>query len=360
MKFIHISDIHFGSKSSIENSLIINNFKAIQDYALKNKINHILISGDIVEKEMVDISVRGLFDNKSINYYIIPGNHDCPLGPILLPLKNVHLFLDSPFSKESINEQLRIYGVPYTDKYSASEIFNSITDDINISNIKKVIIIVHGSTIGKHFGIIDLDREKVKHFPIFYEDIANLISTNISIYLGIGHYHSNFQTGIFNNLLWCIPGSIYPLSIKETESRMISIYDTDTHSLSSFAIKDITNLTKSEYLINSFSIAGLKNEISEKTDKLNAFTKHYISINGYTDDIKQLDTLIKEIDIKWNINHKLPIIWIKDIKATKSIAPELQIIINHITSKGEQNNIPGNVINKSIQLAIKGYLMSKE
>lgn len=359
MKFIHISDIHFGLKNNIENSLIINNFKAIQDYALKNKINHMLISGDIVEKEMVDISVRELLGNSSINYYIIPGNHDCPLEPIFSPLKNVRLFSDSPFSGENINEQLRIYGVPYTDKYSASEIFNSIADDININNVKKVIIIVHGSPIGKHFGIIDLDREKVKHFPIFYEDIANLLSTDISIYLGIGHYHSNFQTGVFNNLLWCIPGSIYPLSIKEAESRMISIYDTDTHSLSSLAINDITNLTKSEYLINSFSIAGLKKEILEKTGKLNAFTKHYISINGYTDDIKQLDTLIKEIDNKWEINHKLPIIWIKDIKATKSIAPELQIIINHIISKGEQNNLPTNIINESIQLAIKGYLLSK-
>lgn len=91
MRFVHIADMHFdapftslnlkeglGDKRRLEQR---NAFKRVIEYIKENKIEYLLISGDLYEHEYVKFStieyINNLFKQiPNTKIYIVPGNHD--------------------------------------------------------------------------------------------------------------------------------------------------------------------------------------------------------------------------------------------------------------------------------------------
>ena len=85
MRFLHLGDLHIG-KSLSDFDLISDQkyiLDQITDIAVKNKINAVLIAGDIYDKSIPSEAAVSLFDYfirslvaKKIKIYAVTGNHD--------------------------------------------------------------------------------------------------------------------------------------------------------------------------------------------------------------------------------------------------------------------------------------------
>lgn len=140
IKFIHTADLHLGSilhvKNRVPNSLenIFDNsvyeaFKNICDEAILNKVDFVLISGDIYDKEARSVKGNSYFveqcrrlEEENIKVYAIAGNHD-PIGKqselFTLP-SNVHIFgSEGAETKEFVDSEgnlvCRILGQSYRE-----------------------------------------------------------------------------------------------------------------------------------------------------------------------------------------------------------------------------------------------------
>lgn len=94
IKFIHAADIHLGSMLNVSDENITNEFnifkhgvyeafKTIIDYAIMYKVDFLLISGDLYDRDSISIRANNFFIHQcerllreNIKVFIIAGNHD--------------------------------------------------------------------------------------------------------------------------------------------------------------------------------------------------------------------------------------------------------------------------------------------
>ena len=85
MKFIHVSDLHLGAFSSFEkiHAIMIKNFTNMMDFAIKENVDFIIISGDIFDSpysmfnDLKNVVKKFReFIEKDKKIYTIPGSHD--------------------------------------------------------------------------------------------------------------------------------------------------------------------------------------------------------------------------------------------------------------------------------------------
>lgn len=94
LRFIHTADIHLGSilhftrktgrsLTDIRNNAVYNSFSKVCDTAIREKVDFILISGDIYDKEARSVKGNSFFinecrrlQNNNIKVFVIGGNHD--------------------------------------------------------------------------------------------------------------------------------------------------------------------------------------------------------------------------------------------------------------------------------------------
>ncbi len=85
MKFIHVSDLHLGAFSSFEkiHAIMIKNFMGMMDFAIKENVDFIVMSGDIFDSPYTMFNdlknvVKKFreFTEKERKIYTIPGSHD--------------------------------------------------------------------------------------------------------------------------------------------------------------------------------------------------------------------------------------------------------------------------------------------
>ena len=99
IKFIHCADIHLGSTLSINGEVdesilemsekaVSMTFHRIVDMALREKVHFLLISGDLYDRDGMNLRAQKFFNEEclrlkeeGINVYVICGNHD-PVGSI--------------------------------------------------------------------------------------------------------------------------------------------------------------------------------------------------------------------------------------------------------------------------------------
>lgn len=149
IRFIHAADIHLGSMlhfagktenslRDIRNNAVYNVFRKICDIAIKEKIDFMLISGDIYDKEARSIKGNSFFINEcrrlgenNIKVFAIGGNHD-PVNKdnelFNLPL-NVHIFSsEKPETYELKDEEgricCRIIGQSYRNNWDSRKMYS--------------------------------------------------------------------------------------------------------------------------------------------------------------------------------------------------------------------------------------------
>lgn len=141
MKFMHISDLHIGKRvndfSMLEDQEYI--FDQIQSIIMQEKVEGVLIAGDIYDKAVPSAEAVQLFDDfltelaaKKLPVFLIYGNHDSPerlaFGADLLKRSNVYVApvyngKIEPIILEDAYGELAVYLLPFLKPAHVKHIF---------------------------------------------------------------------------------------------------------------------------------------------------------------------------------------------------------------------------------------------
>ncbi len=193
VKFIQTSDLHLGmtfkslgDKSKLHRIDCQTVFSNIIDLCIKEKVNALLIAGDLFDtpepqKSLVKFIINELekLEKQKITVFIISGNHDpYKKGSVWLEYKfpkNVIIF-DSPELEPKRIDGLTVYGLAYTNDTKQPLKGFSVEKDDNFK-----VGLIHGSTTN-----INWEEEPEKGYrPISKEDI----NKSGLDYIVLGHFH---------------------------------------------------------------------------------------------------------------------------------------------------------------------------
>ncbi|MHA1146820.1 MAG: metallophosphoesterase family protein [Promethearchaeota archaeon] len=241
-KFIHIADLHLGKRQYNLEQRYKDSFRAFQwilDYSIEEKVDFILIAGDIFDKRKVDPRVLTkvfyiIQDfkkksksslNREIPIICIEGNHDNPiystqswmtfladLDLILLLNGQYNQYekriIFEPFDKKKNRGGVikvngtRIYGLPFFGS-STAHLFEYIYESIETNSSELIILMMH-------FGIDGYDSSKP---GIEISDSLKKIHEKVD-YLALGHYHKMYRVPARDSWIFN-PGSLEITDIKE-------------------------------------------------------------------------------------------------------------------------------------------------
>jgi DNA repair protein SbcD/Mre11 len=250
MKFIHLSDLHIGKR--------VNEFSMLEDqeYILTKiiniiddeKVNGVLIAGDIYDKAVPSAEAVQLFDDfltrlasRDLSVFVISGNHDSPeriaFGCRLMSSRGVYM---SPVYEGHINPVL------LSDNYG--EICVYMLPFIKPAHVKRVYpdaeVETYNEAVGVVIGSIDIDTSK-RNILVAHQFVTGALrceSEDISIggldnvdadvfkvfdYTALGHVHGP-QCVTCENIRY--PGTPLKYSFSEaSHKKSVSIIElTDT------------------------------------------------------------------------------------------------------------------------------------
>jgi len=297
---VHCSDIHLDKnfnygdpqRSTKRRQDVENNFQKIVDFALKEKSDFFVISGDVFDKVNPSNTARSFLvrqikrlEDKNIEVFLIGGNHDVPkMGTQMLAIDILEsaglatVFSDSEnFQQKTVTrsgEDIQIVGKSY---YSRNQTRNPFSN-FNISKqAKHLVCLLHGSLVG--MNVAPNNPHVSQYNPFGTNDINNDID-----YLALGHFHNYFDRTNSSTLI-CNPGSIEKLSWSESNDQkrfaFIELSDGNKNleyiNLESrnFKFKEI-QLDKKIKNINEFIIKKIK-EDSDSEDLLRLTLKGIIT-----------------------------------------------------------------------------------
>jgi len=197
IKFIHTADLHLGAPvnsgetppeglQELFAEAGYTAFKRIVKLAREQKVDFMVISGDLYDREARSVKASRIFVNQcrllkeqGIEVYIINGNHD-PRGqaeePFSLP-DNVYVFPETEVTTREYtrerNLKARILGQSYRQKYEDRSMFDFYTvPDRSILNL----------------GLLhtQLDPQNKRYVPV---SRSNLLSKKGIDYWALGHIH---------------------------------------------------------------------------------------------------------------------------------------------------------------------------
>ncbi|MFQ6081768.1 MAG: exonuclease SbcCD subunit D [Candidatus Aminicenantia bacterium] len=276
MKIIHTADIHLGGRRTED---IFAQLKKIIDLIQKEKVEVLIIAGDLFDREMSATStirdrVKNLFSQiPQTEIFILPGNHDQeePYRDEFYYGPNVEVLKKRPMEVKKIGN-VEIYFFPFYDQGSSQEMVKSAI--ANPSQAEFKIGVVHGTYMENKEIRDHLLFQNEGYYPIFSSDLREM---NLD-YLALGHfhYHRLWQDGE----TWCgYPGTIEILSFKELDERKVIMLE----------IKDKV----SPYPIN----IGMQKKVGSVTldiqeiDKLKEIRKNYdilkVTVKGIVKNEKE-------------------------------------------------------------------------
>ena len=293
IQIVHCSDIHldrrfnFGDpqRSEQRRKDVENNFKKIVDFAIKEKSDLFLISGDIFDKVNPSNEARSFFvsqikklNDKEIETILIGGNHDVPkMGEQMLAIDTLQsaglatVFSDSEsFQEKTItinDEKIQVVGKSYHSKNQTQNPFSNF----NISkHAKYLICLLHGSLVG--MNVAPHNPHDSQYNPFGTNDVSDDID-----YLALGHYHNYFERTKSNTKI-CNPGSIEKLSWSESNDQK------------GFAFIELSNENKKlEFInLNTRNFQFKEIQLNEKIKNVNDFVIEKINKNSDPEDLLRL------------------------------------------------------------------------
>ena len=206
MKIIHCADLHLDSKMETnlskekarerKNEILIT-FEKMVEYAKQNKVEIIIIAGDMFDKKTISqkakkIVKNEIYSNPEIDFIYLKGNHD-EFGFIeegeVLPT-NLKIFNSTKWTTYEYGN-ITISGIEFGTQNS-HDIYNSLMLEKNKTNI----VVMHGqeseSNLKDKTEIINLKQLKNKNID----------------YLALGHIHTYKKEKLDNRGIYCYPGCL--------------------------------------------------------------------------------------------------------------------------------------------------------
>lgn len=277
-KFAHLADCHLGGWRQEElQKLNFQSFKYIIDRVIQEKVNFILISGDLFDSAYPPIEIlknsfaqfKKLFDAK-IPVYLIAGSHDFSAsGKTFLDVlekagfcKNIENFEIQEDGRIKLNptfhENIAIYGYP--GKKSGMEVED--LSKIYFESLHSFTILMIHTTIKDVIGTIPIDSIEKETLPL-----AN--------YYAMGHIHKRFETQVGNSK-YIYPGPTYPNNFQELSDlqngsfQLVQINEADVKTKNiQIPLKEVTSLqveidnglTATEQIISKLDKLNLRDKI---------------------------------------------------------------------------------------------------
>jgi hypothetical protein len=226
-KFTHIADVHLGGwKQKPLQDLNLLGFEKAIDFSIKEKVNFVLIAGDLFDSPYpsIDILKEAFYQFKKLSdsgipCFIISGSHDYSVsGKTFLDVlekagfcKNVENFEereDKIVLNPYLYQNVALYGYP--GRKSGLEVQDIKRIKLNDSPGMFKILMLH-TTLDKVKGNLPIDSVDSEKLPK-------------ADYYAMGHIHIDYQ---YENFVY--PGPIYPNNFAELEDlEQGSFYLVDT------------------------------------------------------------------------------------------------------------------------------------
>ena len=224
MKLIHTADIHLDAKSETHLSKekaktrrneILDTFCRMVDYADKNDIQGILISGDLFDGRNISKMCRNtvsqtIVAHPEIQFYYLRGNHDkieLFENEQSIP-KNINLF-STDWMSYQLSDKVVITGAELSNENPA--LYDKLLlkpDNINI-------VMLHGQVTPTE-GINTTDTVRLKSLQNRYID-----------YLALGHVHKYEKEKLDNRGIYVYPGCLEGRGYDEPGKKGFELLDID-------------------------------------------------------------------------------------------------------------------------------------
>jgi len=192
VRFLHLSDLHWGRKFSPKFSY------NLLEFVKKEKFDYLLITGDLTQraKKREFLAVKRYLDSFQVPYIAVPGNHDVPLYPIHLrffsPFYRYKKYFSNVLEPEIITKKVCVFGLSSAHNFTSSEgrikrkqIKNLKLKLLKTSPSQIIIILIHHPII--YADPTDRDRTvwgATNLIDLFGEYPPDLVLS--------GHYHNRF------------------------------------------------------------------------------------------------------------------------------------------------------------------------
>lgn len=325
MKIIHCADLHLGSRLTslprgnireTRKSEILNSLNKIIDFAKKENVEIILLSGDVFDSDRPSKKDKNYFynaiqANENIKFFYLRGNHDFEES-YTINCKNLYTF-NEEWSYYQINN-IVISGIELSNNNKTS-LYNTLSlkeDNINI-------VMMHGDISSSNKNFIDLKL---------------LANKNID-YLALGHIHTPFKKEIDKRGVAIYSGCIEGRGFDEVGHKGFSLIEINDNKLEykyiSFPsrkiikkdidISEANNLYEAKMIVQSLTkdfessslvkinlIGKVKFDITDIEKDMRAFLKNnffytkienklqpYIDINKYQNDFSLKGEFVKRV-----------------------------------------------------------------
>lgn len=302
VKLIHTSDLHLGTtfktlgdRSKIHRIDCQNVFSNIIELCIKEKVNALLISGDLFDnpepqKPLVKFVSNELekLKKENIAVFIVSGNHDpYKKGGVWTTYKfpsNVVIF-DSPDLEAKETDGMTVYGLAYTnDTKEPLKGFKAEDSD----NFK--VGLIHGSTTD-----VNWDEQP----EAGYRRITKMELDNSKLdYVALGHFHDTLE--IKSKVKCFYSGSPEPLSFKNGKECSVLLV---SYNGSNVTVKPIrTNIREFDTLevdCTDFESDSEIRKLLEKNKGENSILRLILKGSPSLDLNLDTETLLKEFDEKY-------------------------------------------------------------
>ena len=339
MKFIHTADIHLGA-AFLEKNQLFESFERIIEDAKNEKVDVLMISGDLFNKQPLLKELReinALFSRiGNTKVFIIAGNHDFIKKDSYYNSfnwnENVIFIKENKISRIDVDKlNLSIYGMSYHNREIRENIYDNLTPD-NEERIN--ILMAHGGD--------------ETHGPINFQSLND----SGFDYIALGHIHK-YSEPIKNYAIY--PGSIEPLDINETGAHGY-VYGEITKTGRLIEFRSISKKRCIHYELDvtgKDSNFGIIEELKKIIDKdayykINLIGKSKIDLNlGLFYNIKNVVKVVDNTSLDYDIDKLL-----KD--------NENGILGEYIKNFVINNISPSEIEKKSNEYAIKALIYNQK
>lgn len=339
MKFIHTADIHLGA-AFLEKNQLFESFERIIEDAKNEKVDVLMISGDLFNKQPLLKELReinALFSRIcNTKVFIIAGNHDFIKKDSYYNSfnwnENVIFIKGNKISRIDVDKlNLSIYGMSYHNREIRENIYDNLTPD-NEERIN--ILMAHGGD--------------ETHGPINFQSLND----SGFDYIALGHIHK-YSEPINNYAIY--PGSIEPLDINETGAHGY-VYGEITKTGRLIEFRSIAKKRCIHYELDvtgKDSNFGIIEELKKVIDKdayykINLIGKSKIDLNlGLFYNIKNVVKVVDNTSLDYDIDKLL-----KD--------NENGILGEYIKNFVINNTSPSEIEKKSNEYAIKALIYNQK
>ncbi len=207
MKIIHCADLHLDSPMTgvfmrerdqhkarqRRNELLVTYLRLLK-FAQRNNVEHIMLSGDIFDTNIVTDSVRAavensILSNPHITFYYLKGNHDRDsfLDKLKTPPPNLKLFEKNWTYHLIPDSKIVIAGKELSESSDANKKLKLESENFNI-------VMLHGQ---------ESENKELLHAISF----TGLRGKNID-YLALGHIHIYTRAVLDERGIYCYPGCL--------------------------------------------------------------------------------------------------------------------------------------------------------